>query len=61
MRQGVVAVRGARSKYSMLAPELARYGEENALWNGRDAEGFATIYGTQQLLSGLAGRRGDEQ
>ncbi len=61
LRQGVVAVRGARSKYSMLAPELARYGEENALWNGRDAEGFATIYGTQQLLSGLAGRRGDNQ
>lgn len=61
LRQGAVSVRGVRSPYSMLAPELARYGEENALWDGRDAEGFATIYGTQQLLSGLAGRRGDAQ
>ena len=61
LRQGAVSVRGVRSPYSMLAPELARYGEENALWDGRDAEGFATIYGTQQLLSGLAGRRGDEK
>jgi argininosuccinate synthase len=61
LRQGAVSVRGVRSPYSMLAPELARYGEENALWDGRDAEGFATIYGTQQLLSGLAGRRGDTQ
>ncbi len=60
LRQGVVSVRGTKSRYSMLAPELARYGEENALWSGRDAEGFATIYGTQQLLSGLAGRRGDQ-
>ncbi len=60
LRQGAVAVRGVRSPYSMLAPELARYGEENALWDGRDAEGFSRIYGTQQLLAGLAQRRGDE-
>ena len=59
LRQGSVEVRGVRSPYTMLAPELARYGEENALWSGRDAQGFSTIYGTQQLLSGLAGRRGD--
>ncbi len=58
LRQGAVAVQGVRSPFSMLAPELARYGEENALWDGRDAEGFSTIYGTQQLLAGLAGRRG---
>ncbi len=59
LRQGAVSVRGVRSPYSMLAPELARYGEENALWDGRDAEGFSRIYGTQQLLAGLAERRGD--
>ena len=60
LRQGAMQVRGVRSPFSMLAPELARYGEENALWDGRDAEGFSKIYGTQQLLSGLAGRRGGE-
>jgi len=60
LRQGAVQVRGTRSPFSMLAPELARYGEENALWDGRDAEGFSRIYGTQQLLSGLALRRGED-
>ncbi|MCP4871123.1 MAG: argininosuccinate synthase [Proteobacteria bacterium] len=60
LRQGAVQVRGTRSPFSMLAPELARYGEENALWDGRDAEGFSRIYGTQQLLSGLAARRGED-
>lgn len=59
LRQGEASVRGVRSPFSMLAPELARYGEENALWNGRDAQGFSQIYGTQQLLAGLAGRRGE--
>jgi len=57
LRQGSVTVRGVRSEFSMIAPELARYGEENALWDGRDAAGFSRIYGTQQLLSGLAERR----
>jgi argininosuccinate synthase len=58
LRQGVIAVRGVRSPFSMIAPELATYGEENALWDGRDAEGFSRIYGTQQLLAGLAEKRG---
>jgi argininosuccinate synthase len=60
LRQGAVTVRGTRSPYSMLAPELARYGEENAMWDGRDAEGFSRIYGTQQLLAGLARQRGED-
>ncbi len=61
VRQGLVEVRGVRSPYSMVLPELARYGEQTALWDGRDAQGFSRIFGTQQLLSGLAGkrRRGD--
>ena len=54
LRQGAAQVRGVRSAWSMIRPELARYGEENALWDGRDAEGFSRIYGTQQLLAGLA-------
>ena len=57
LRQGNVAVRGVSSPFTMMAPELARYGEENALWDGRDAAGFARIFGTQQLLAGLAARR----
>jgi argininosuccinate synthase len=58
LRQGHVSVRGVSSPFTMMAPELARYGEEAALWDGRDAAGFAKIFGTQQLLAGLALRRG---
>jgi len=61
LRQGSVSVRGVSSPFTMMAPELARYGEENALWDGRDAAGFAKIFGTQQLLAGLAGRRGGKR
>jgi argininosuccinate synthase len=61
LRQGAVTVRGVRSVYSMMAPELAKYGEENALWDGRDAEGFTRIYGTQQLLAGIAARRASRE
>ncbi len=57
LRQGLVEVRGVSSPWTLMAPELARYGEENALWDGRDAAGFTKIYGTQQLLAGLAERR----
>lgn len=57
LRQGHAQVQGVRSPFTMMAPELARYGEENALWNGRDAEGFSKIYGTQQILASLAERR----
>jgi len=60
LRQGHVSVRGVSSPFTMMAPELARYGEENALWDGRDAAGFARIFGTQQLLAGLAERRRGE-
>ncbi len=61
LRQGSVSVRGVASPFTMMAPELARYGEENALWDGRDAAGFAKIFGTQQLLAGLAQRRGGKR
>jgi argininosuccinate synthase len=30
---------------------VATYGEDNALWDGRDAEGFTRIYGLQALLA----------
>jgi argininosuccinate synthase len=39
------------SPYSLFRPDLANYGETNALWNGRDAEGFARIASVAPMLA----------
>lgn len=39
------------SPHSMFRTDLARYGETNALWSGRDAEGFARIASVAPLLA----------
>ena len=36
--------------------KVATYGEENAFYDGRDAEGFSKIYGLQGILA--KGRKG---
>ncbi len=38
--KGSAFVLGAESAHSMFATGVATYGEENRLWDGRDAEGF---------------------
>lgn len=50
------SVDGTRSRYSMMNPEVASYGESNRLWTGDEARGFAKLYGVQQLLA----RRAEE-
>ena len=54
--KGAVRVQGATSPHSLFDAGVARYGEDNALWSGRDAEGFAQIYGLQARLAARAGR-----
>jgi len=49
-------VTGVRSPHALLAPE-ARYGEESALWDGRDAEGFARLYGLGARIAQEKGGR----
>jgi argininosuccinate synthase len=49
-------VDGVRSPHSLLDPEVARYGEENALWTGREARAFAKLSAVPSLL---AARRGE--
>jgi argininosuccinate synthase len=44
-------VLGAESTFSLFNPEVAAYGEENRLWDARDARGFTQIYGLQALLA----------
>lgn len=52
--KGAVRVQGATSPHSLFDAGVARYGEDNALWSGRDAEGFAQIYGLQARLAARA-------
>jgi argininosuccinate synthase len=53
--KGAIRVQGATSPHSLFDAGVARYGEDNALWSGRDAEGFAQIYGLQARLAARAG------
>ena len=58
-RQGCIEILGCESPYSMFDPSVAVYGETNALWDGRDAEGFTQIYGVQALLAHRARRNAE--
>jgi len=49
--KGHASVQGVESEFSMFDTSVATYGETNALWDGRDARGFARILGVQSLLS----------
>jgi argininosuccinate synthase len=51
LHKGSVVVTGVRSPYSLLDQAVATYGEENVLWDGRDARGFCKIYGVQAMLA----------
>jgi argininosuccinate synthase len=54
LRRGTLTVEGVRSPYSIVAATPATYGEEQALWDGRDAVGFTRIYGLQGRLARIA-------
>ena len=49
--KGNVSVSGCRSPFSLFDTGVATYGEQNDLWDGRDARGFARILGVQSLLT----------
>jgi len=55
--KGAATVLGATAPASMFNTGVATYGEENTLWDGRDAEGFTAIYGVHALLAHRARRR----
>jgi argininosuccinate synthase len=52
--KGSARVLGADSPNSLFDASTATYGEENALWSGRDAEGFTRLAGVQSLLAATA-------
>jgi argininosuccinate synthase len=45
----------------MFDASTATYGEENALWDGRDAEGFTTLAAVPSLLAKKARSNGTVQ
>lgn len=49
--KGRLDVLGCDSPFSMFDAGVATYGEENALWSGRDARGFARLCGVQAQLA----------
>ncbi len=57
LKQGVLRVDGIRSPFSMMDAKKATYGETQSLWDGRDAEGFARIYGLQGQLAAMVGAK----
>lgn len=48
--KGNIFIKGSKSPFSLMDQTVATYGEENNLWDGRDAEGFAKIYGMESCL-----------
>ncbi len=49
--KGRATVQGVDSPHSMFDAGTATYGEENALWDGRDAEGYTTLAAVPSLLA----------
>lgn len=58
--KGHIAVQGCASPHSMFDASTARYGEEHALWDGRDARGFTKLASVQAQLAGQARSRSTE-
>ena len=54
---GRFQVTGTRSPFSMMDPSVATYGEENRLWTGAEAAGFARVAAIPSLLAVRAGNR----
>jgi argininosuccinate synthase len=49
---------GVRSPYSLMDRSIATYGEENRLWTGEEARGFARVSAVASLIAAQAGERG---
>ncbi len=57
LRPGRFEITGVRSPFALHDPEIAIYGEENALWNGAEARAFAKLSAIPSLLAFRAGGR----
>lgn len=55
--KGNIIIEGVKSPYSLMNPEIAVYGEENAFWTGDEAAGFSKLYGLQSVLAHQIGKK----
>jgi argininosuccinate synthase len=51
---------GTRSPYSLMDSSVATYGEENRLWTGEEARGFARVAAVPSLLAARAAGRTEQ-
>ncbi|GIW71124.1 MAG: argininosuccinate synthase [Planctomycetota bacterium] len=58
---GRAEVRGVRSPYTLVAPEIATYGEGNAYWDGADAAGFCKLFPLQAAIASWRAPGGQEE
>jgi len=58
--RGNYLVTGVRSSHSLMKRDLAVYGEEQHLWDWRDAEGFSRIYGIPSKLYSMLDEDGED-
>ena len=49
--RGSIRVQGCESPYSMFDTGVATYGEESALWDGKDARSYSKLAGLQAYLA----------
>lgn len=54
---GRYLVTGTRSRYSLIDPSVATYGEVNRLWTGEEARAFARIGAIPSLLAARVGEK----
>jgi argininosuccinate synthase len=58
--RGNYLVTGVRSGNSLMKSDLAVYGEQQQLWDWRDAEGFSRIYGIPSKLYSILGGKAED-
>lgn len=59
--RGNIEVLGVKSPHSLIDREVATYGEQAKMWDGRDAKGFAKILGVPSLLAARRDARNEKQ
>jgi argininosuccinate synthase len=55
LQDGSFALTGVRSPFSLMDPEVARYGESHALWSGEEARAFGKVCALPSLLATRSG------
>ena len=54
LHKGNIIIVGVKSPYSLMDQKVAAYGEENIMWDGKDAKGFTKLYALQSIMAANA-------